>query len=100
MIVLPLNSSHAARVRMGQLAADDQAFRNSSGTLVGEPDRARSFGRLPRYLWSDVESATFTIYSYATPIAWRDAAGQWHMPADLTYSVTTSKHQSIVRSHI
>jgi hypothetical protein len=37
----------------------------------------------------------FVIYSYGTPIAWHHASG-WEIPA-VRYSVTTSKHQGIVR---
>jgi len=37
----------------------------------------------------------FIVYSYGTPIAWHHANG-WEIPA-IRYSVTTSKHQGIVR---
>jgi hypothetical protein len=37
----------------------------------------------------------FVVYSYGTPIAWHHASG-WEIPA-VRYSVTTSKHQGIVR---
>lgn len=39
---------------------------------------------------------THTVMSYATPIAWRLAGGTWVIPEE-KYSVTTSKHQGIVR---
>jgi hypothetical protein len=39
---------------------------------------------------------THTVLSYATPIAWRLADGSWVIP-EAKYSVTTSKHQGIVR---
>lgn len=41
----------------------------------------------------------YVVYSYATPIAWCDVDGAWTMPS-LRYSVTTSKHQGIVRRAI
>lgn len=34
----------------------------------------------------------YVVYSYATPIAWRDREGNWTMPKN-SYSKTTSKHQ-------
>ncbi len=53
-------------------------------------------GYLPRALaklMSDrADSIVQVIYSYGTPIAWLDA-GAWVVPS-VTYSVTTSKHQS------
>lgn len=39
----------------------------------------------------------YVVRSYATPIAWFDRERGWVMPAT-RYSVTTSKHQSIVRA--
>lgn len=42
-----------------------------------------------------VTDADYYIYSYATPIAWR-VGDKWFVPA-VRYSVTTSKHQGIIR---
>jgi hypothetical protein len=38
----------------------------------------------------------YTVYSYATPIAWVDADGKATVP-DAYYSRTTSRHQGIAR---
>ena len=39
----------------------------------------------------------YVVYSYGTPIAYRtEDTGEWVVP-DAKYSVTTSKHQSVVR---
>ena len=38
----------------------------------------------------------YVVYSYATPIAWGPLDGPLYVP-DVRYSVTTSKHQGIVR---
>lgn len=37
----------------------------------------------------------YAVYSYDTPIAWRDEHGEWHFNAD-EYSVTTTRHQHLV----
>lgn len=42
------------------------------------------------------EDVFYVVYSYDTPIAWVDRAGNHHVP-DVRYSVTTSRHQSKVR---
>lgn len=38
----------------------------------------------------------YIVYSYATPIAWALGDNTWVIPGD-KYSVTTSKHQGIMR---
>lgn len=57
-------------------------------------------GRLPRRLAEIMreraDSIVQVIYSYGTPIAWLDA-GAWIIP-DVSYSVTTARHQSYLRS--
>lgn len=69
---------------------------------VARPNRERSgitYGQLPRQYWDDVTGADYVVYSYLTPIAWHMPNGQWVMP-DVRYSVTTSKHQSKIRTAI
>ena len=44
------------------------------------------------------ENPDYIVYSYGTPIAWHHAGG-WSLPA-IKYSVTTSKHQTLVRRAI
>jgi len=63
------------------------------GRLYG-PDRER----LAELTRSGCNGVDFVVYSYATPIAWHGSEG-WTVP-DCKYSVTTSKHQSIVHSGI
>jgi hypothetical protein len=59
-------------------------------------------GRLPRE-WDrqygeDLRSGIrYTVLSYATPIGWVTTAGEVKIP-DVSYSVTTSRHQSQVRA--
>lgn len=40
--------------------------------------------------------SVYVVFSYVTPIAWRPAGGAWHIP-QVTYSRTTSGHQSLAR---
>jgi hypothetical protein len=59
------------------------------GQLYGEAAR----------LWRETATAgvrRFVVYSYRTPIAWKNEGGEWIVPAE-KYSVTTSRHQSVVR---
>jgi hypothetical protein len=46
-----------------------------------------------------VENASYVIFSYDTPIAWRDVEGRWFIPS-VTYSRTTSKHQGMCRAYL
>jgi hypothetical protein len=59
---------------------------------------ARLPERMSREYFTSVHDGdvTHTVLSYATPIAWRLAEGCWVIP-EVKYSVTTSKHQGIVR---
>lgn len=50
---------------------------------------------LLRGVEDDIE---FVIYSYETPIAWR-VKGEWVIP-EVTYSITTTRHQSLVRTAV
>lgn len=58
-------------------------------------------GRLTGDAWQTwrLSDPSYVIRSYGTPIAWYDPRLGWIMP-DTRYSVTTSRHQSIVRSAI
>jgi hypothetical protein len=60
-------------------------------------DRPYSTGYLTNQLkeifYNRHRNISTVVYSYGTPIAWYDAEfGAWFVP-DVTYSVTTSKHQ-------
>jgi len=68
---------------------------DTSGALKGRathPDGMIYTGQLPQEYRASIKGATYVVFSYATPIAWR-TQGQWHTP-DVKYSVTTSRHQS------
>ena len=60
----------------------------STGTGRMHPDDADNYRK------SDV---TYTVSSYATPIAWHDRSSGWQVP-NTKHSSTTSRHQSIVRN--
>lgn len=81
--------TYAARGRNAQGYGNLKTCRQDDGYTHGT-------GILPRKLaaifYARRDSITQVIYSYGTPIAWLDA-GAWIVP-DVTYSVTTSKHQS------
>lgn len=59
--------------------------------------RPSMFGRLPDqwHLKFEQSKPTYVVMSYSTPIAWWGLLG-WVVP-DVRYSVTTSKHQGVVR---
>lgn len=44
-------------------------------------------------------NVSYIVWSYSTPIAWYDDERGWYVP-DVKYSVTTSKHQNIVRASV
>ena len=83
------------------LIAKCQPFKANSmaGVYFHEGDYLPT-GRLDSWLVSNLiaNKPDFIVYSYGTPIAWHHAGG-WEMP-NVRYSVTTSKHQGIVRRAI
>lgn len=89
--------------------ANREAFRTHgamrSESVNGGQDAAwmfaRGYGRLPQD-WARTLTArrgviTYVIYSYQTPIAWRDSECGWVVP-DERYSQTTSVHQGRIRA--
>lgn len=74
----------------------------TGGALRGV-DSVESFGRFtdgPQYgqMRADwfAEEIDYVVYSYATPIAWHNSrANEWRTNNE-KYSLTTSKHQSII----
>jgi hypothetical protein len=56
----------------------------------------RLYGEDLEQFRADRDSIVYTVMSYATPIAWVRQDGSAHIVAQ-RFSVTTSKHQSIVR---
>lgn len=79
-----------------------EAFK-TNGALHGEPVNGRldlNYGRLHYDYYKSLEGAEYVVYSYLTPIAWYNPSeGYWFMPSD-KYSLTTTKHQSTIRSAI
>jgi hypothetical protein len=78
------------------LAGTPESFQGSN--MHGEPSNGHVvFGRLVTEYHPSVCTATYVVYSYGTPIAWRLRDDGWHVPAE-RYSVTTSKQQGRVRA--
>ena len=85
-------------------AAVDLRTPFNHGTLSAQRIEHMTYGHmipaLGRSLATEiaVNGSAFVIFSYATPIAWwSDEAQEWIIP-DVKYSVTTSNHQSVVRT--
>ena len=71
---------------------DREAFQ-THGALYGAPVSGPSwYDRLPEHYKDSFYDSSYAVYSYGTPIAWLNEDDMWIMP-DITYSVTTSKHQ-------
>lgn len=88
---------------LAEIIATSRPFTSTIGSLRGEHERwPTSFGRLPAAHAARLRADStrhgidLIIYSYATPIAWHVRGAGWRVP-DVTYSVTTSRHQSLVR---
>jgi len=82
------------------IASRIQFKANSMAGIIWNPQQtvgSMGFGRLDYDLVALMaqQKPDYVVYSYGTPIAWHHAGG-WEIPA-VRYSVTTSKHQSIVR---
>lgn len=71
-----------------------EPFQGNSMSGNGGP--AYQSGQLPAEYRSDASKATYVIYSYSTPVAWRRRSGEWVVPA-VRYSVTTSKQLGRIR---
>lgn len=77
------------------LVGKPEAFQ-TSGALRGDGGCV-SLGQLPDEWAESAIGASYTVYSYDTPIAWLDSEGVWQCP-DVKYSVTTSAHQGKIRT--
>ena len=77
-----------------------EPFKTHTGSLRGEQGGPSSTGRLPSKHLEELagHNVDYTVMSYATPIAWHHEGG-WHYP-DVSYSRSTSRHQSAVRRGI
>lgn len=78
------------------LVGEPREFNPDSATLRGRFTTSVVLGRLPDEYSTLAGHADYVIYSYSTPIAWRDSDdGKWYFP-HVKYSVTTSKQQGRV----
>lgn len=88
------------REAVGRIRAREP-FRNRKGSLSGrwhDVPLIIPSGWAPTELTSVLRfeaGPVYVVYSYGTPIAWVTTDGMAAVP-DLKYSVTTSKHQSLV----
>ena len=81
------------------LTGPPESFTNSNGSFEGKAGKELYLGRLPEE-WKeryDNTAVVYTVFSYATPIAWLDNEGEWIVPA-VKHSATTSQHQSKLKA--
>lgn len=82
--------------------SDLEPFKLNGGSMSGWKTDTPGFGRLPESErdafrnQKESHGVEFVIFSYATPIAWKLRNGNWFVP-DVSYSTTTSGHQSAVK---
>lgn len=79
-----------------QVLLNHKPFRSASA-MRGVTSPYMAGGWLPYQLVDQfrADDPTYAVYSYETPIAWYGNRG-WIVP-DVRYSVTTDRHQGIVR---
>lgn len=87
----------------GEFIVEREPFDTHGGMSAGQTAVLGSIfaGRLPAR-WREVlrgERPTYVVTSYSTPIAWWSLTHGWTVPA-VRYSVTTSRHQGIVRAAV
>lgn len=91
------NAAAIARaIRQGEDFATSGALKGIANPWWVNSGYMRDSDSAAMYAARDNAGIDYVIYSYATPIAYRTADGQWTIP-DAKYSVTTSKHQSTIR---
>ena len=80
--------------------ATRQEFRASAleGRVYGLDSGRLNSAEIERYN-QDLNSITYWVYSYSTPIAWFTEGNGWYV-VEQKFSVTTSKHQNYVRQAI
>lgn len=93
-----------ARPRAGRQTGDEVAgmifrsevFHVGNISAAANFDPSRNMGDLPEKYQSDFEKAHYAVWSYATPIAWNyEQRGTLYLPP-VRYSITTTRHQSLV----
>jgi hypothetical protein len=80
----------ATRQEFRASALEGRAYNVGTGRLDNE--------EIARYN-QDVNTTSFWVYSYSTPIAWYSYSTGWYVVSQ-KFSVTTSKHQNYVRRAI
>jgi hypothetical protein len=81
--------------RIAEWARNGEPFK--AAAMSGGPGKGDA-GRLDEE-WATryrKDKVTYTVYSYATPIAWLRSDGNWIVPTQ-KFSPTTSNHQGFVR---
>ncbi len=86
-----------------QAAADHRDPITGHGSLSARFVQSRPYGGWGMLPQAEVEilerslerGQVFVVWSYDTPIGWRDHMG-WRVP-DVKYSVTTTNHQNVLR---
>ena len=95
---MPKRLSHfnigASIARMEDFTSNTGSFRGSSVSYTPSPGRMPS-AEAEKMAGHNVD---YVVHSYNTPIAYHHAGG-WEYP-DVSYSSSTSKHQSITRRAI
>lgn len=95
---MPKISTRDSRA-IGSAMAKGEDFQ-THGAITGKAGKPSSWdaGRLPSEWVDSFLGSDYAVYSYATPIAWRDAkTGRWVEPG-VRYSVTTTRHMGTVCS--
>ena len=80
----------ATRQEFRASALEGRAYGLDNGRL--DPEETERYNR-------DLNSVTYWVYSYSTPIAWYTEGNGWYV-VEQKFSVTTSKHQNYVRRAI
>jgi hypothetical protein len=80
----------ATRQEFRASALEGRVYGVGNGRL--DPEEIEKYNR-------DLNSVTYWVYSYSTPIAWYTEGNGWYV-VEQKFSVTTSKHQNYVRRAI
>lgn len=97
---------YVSRRDAGEYIANAWEFRGSSMLGKRVTRETVTFGYLPREYSDELAERVqlgavgYVVYSYGTPIAWRDDAREHWVIPDVKYSSTTSRHQNIVKAAV
>lgn len=82
-----------------------EPFKRSGFAMTGVEGASASTGRMPHAeaelykLHASCDEISYTVLSYATPIAYVTKDGKAHVPA-VSYSPTTSGHQGLCLAYL